>query len=71
MIINLAERQYPPKLMNLASTETTATGELSNILPTTFDNEELTIDPYYDGYGIGKKTLYSSTTWSSSATNFI
>jgi hypothetical protein len=36
MIFYLAEKQYPPKLYNLASTETTATGELSNILPTTF-----------------------------------
>ncbi len=28
----------------------------------------MTIDPYNNGYGIGKYTLYSSTTWSSSVT---
>jgi len=61
------ERQYPPKLYDSSTTETAVTGELTNISPTTFYKETITINPYSYGYGIGTYTLYNSSIYS---TNF-
>jgi hypothetical protein len=59
------ERQYPPKLFNSASGETTATGELQNILPTTFYKQTLTLNTSAITYGFGDYIIYSSSVYES------
>ena len=57
------ERQYPPKASNSASAETTATGELQNILPTTFYKQTITLNTSGITYGFGDYILYSSSVY--------
>jgi hypothetical protein len=55
------ERQYPPKLYNSSTNETTATGELQNILPTTFYKQTITLNTTDITYGFGDYIIYSSS----------
>ena len=57
------ERQYPPKAYNSVSGETTATAELTNILPTTFYKQTITLNTSGITYGFGDYIIYSSTTF--------
>ena len=57
------ERQYPPKLYTSSTGETTATGELQNILPTTFYKQTITLDTSGITYGFGDYIIYSSSTF--------
>jgi len=59
------ERQYPPKLYNSSTTETTATGELQNILPTTYYKQTITLNTTDITYGFGTYELYSSSIYNS------
>jgi hypothetical protein len=54
-------KQYPPKIYDSSTTEATSTGELANILPTTYYKGTITINTYTNGYGIGVYTLYTSS----------
>ena len=57
------ERQYPPKAFNSTTGETTATGELQNILPTTFYKQILTLNNTDITYGSGDYIIYSSSAY--------
>ena len=55
------ERQYPPKAYNSSTNEATATGELQNILPTTFYKQTITLNTTDITYGFGDYIIYSSS----------
>jgi len=55
------ERAYPPKLYNTFTNEITTTAELSNILPTTFYKQNITLNTTGISYGSGDYILYSSS----------
>ena len=57
------ERAYPPKLYNSSVNEITTTGELSNILPTTFYKQKITLNTTGISYGSGDYILYSSSSY--------
>lgn len=59
------ERQYPPKAYNTFTSETTITGELQNILPTTFYKQIITLNTTDINYGFGDYIIYSSSTYTS------
>ena len=61
------EKQYPPKLYDSSTAQTSITGELTNISPTTFYKETFTINSYSNGYGIGIYTIYTSSMYDSGA----
>lgn len=55
------ERQYPPKAYNSFTNTTSTTGELLNILPTTFFKQIITLNTDNITYGSGDYIIYSST----------
>jgi hypothetical protein len=55
------EREYPPKAYNTFTNEITTTGELSNILPTTFYKQNITLNTTGISYGSGDYIIYSSS----------
>jgi len=59
-LVYTSERQYPPKLYDSSSTETTIT-----FLNKTVYYESITVNSYINGYMIGNYNLYSSTSYSS------
>ena len=46
--------EYPPKAYNSTTGETTATGELQNILPTNFYKQTITLNTNDINYGSGE-----------------
>lgn len=54
------ERQYPPKAFNSFTNTTSTTGELLNIVPTTFFKQTITLNTSGITYGSGNYIIYSS-----------
>jgi hypothetical protein len=57
------EREYPPKAFTSSTNEITTTGELSNILPTTFYKQIITLNTTGISYGSGDYILYCSSSF--------
>ena len=56
------ERQYPSKAYNTFTTEVLSTGEILNILPTTYYKEVISLDTDGITYGSGDYVIFSSNT---------
>jgi len=55
------ERQYPPKAYDSFTNTTSTTGELLNIVPTTFFKQTITLNTTGITYGSGNYIIYSSS----------
>ena len=56
------EREYPPKTFDIATAEETKSGEILNVVPSTYIKENLLLNKTDINYGSGKYEIYSSTT---------